>query len=299
MFDLLVDYPALAVASAALLGLLVGSFLNVVILRLPLRLQWQWQQDAREILAPEPGAETVGGQQQATEAPPGIVVKGSHCPRCGHALAPWENIPLLSYLLLRGRCRGCKTKISWQYPLVEALTGVLFAAVVWRYGVSWQSAALLVATGYLVAMSGIDARTTLLPDVLTLPLLWFGLLLSLVPLFVSPVEAILGAALGYLSLWSVYWGFKLLTGKEGMGHGDFKLLAAIGAFCGWQAILPVILMSSIIGAVVGIAMIALRGRDRAIPIPFGPYLAAAGWVQMLYGGNLVAAYLGLFGAAPG
>lgn len=288
-FDLLVDYPALAIASAAVLGLLIGSFLNVVILRLPRRLRWEWERDAREVLELSPPVEAV---QQ--DAPPDIVVKGSHCPRCGHALAAWENIPLLSYLMLGGKCRGCKTRISWQYPLIEALTGLLFALVVWRYGLTWQSGALLVATGFLVSMAGIDARTTLLPDVLTLPLLWFGLLLSLVPVFVSPTEAILGAAVGYLSLWSVYWGFKWLTGKEGMGYGDFKLLAAIGAFCGWKAILSVVLLSSLIGAVVGITMILVRGRDRSIPIPFGPYLAAAGWVQMLYGGDLVEAYLGLF-----
>ena len=288
MFGFLVEYPALAIASAAVLGLLVGSFLNVVILRLPLRMQWQWERDAREVLALEAPAAT-------ESAPPGIVVERSHCPKCGHQLAWWENIPLLSFLALGGKCRGCKAKISWQYPAVEALTGVLFALIVWRYGITWQAGALLVVTGFFVAMSGIDARTTLLPDALTLPLLWFGLLVSLVPLFVSPADAILGAAVGYLSLWSVYWGFKLLTGKEGMGFGDFKLLAAIGAFCGWKAILPVVLMSSIIGAIVGVLLIAIQGRDRATPIPFGPYLAAAGWVQMFHGGDLLAAYLRLVG----
>lgn len=288
MFGLLVEYPALAIASAAVLGLLVGSFLNVVILRLPLRMQWQWERDAREVLALEAPAAT-------ESAPPGIVVERSHCPKCGHQLAWWENIPLLSFLALGGKCRGCKAKISWQYPAVEALTGVLFALIVWRYGITWQAGALLVVTGFFVAMSGIDARTTLLPDALTLPLLWFGLLVSLVPLFVSPADAILGAAVGYLSLWSVYWGFKLLTGKEGMGFGDFKLLAAIGAFCGWKAILSVVLMSSIIGAIVGVLLIAIQGRDRATPIPFGPYLAAAGWVQMFHGGDLLAAYLRLVG----
>ena len=288
MFGFFVEYPALAIASAAVLGLLVGSFLNVVILRLPLRMQWQWERDAREVLALEAPAAT-------ESAPPGIVVERSHCPKCGHQLAWWENIPLLSFLALGGKCRGCKAKISWQYPAVEALTGVLFALIVWRYGITWQAGALLVVTGFFVAMSGIDARTTLLPDALTLPLLWFGLLVSLVPLFVSPADAILGAAVGYLSLWSVYWGFKLLTGKEGMGFGDFKLLAAIGAFCGWKAILPVVLMSSIIGAIVGVLLIAIQGRDRATPIPFGPYLAAAGWVQMFHGGDLLAAYLRLVG----
>ena len=303
MLALLVEYPALAIASAAVLGLLVGSFLNVVILRLPLRMQWQWERDSREVLGldgeapPSSSAETAPPQtqKQETSPPPGIVVERSHCPKCGHQLSAWENIPLISYLMLGGKCRGCKAKISWQYPAVEALTGLLFALIVWRYGVTWQAGALLVATGYLVAMSGIDARTTLLPDVLTLPLLWFGLLLSLGPVFVSPGDAILGAAVGYLSLWSVYWAFKLLTGKEGMGYGDFKLLAAIGAFCGWKAILPVVLMSSIIGAIVGVLLITIQGRDRATPIPFGPYLAAAGWVQMFYGKDLLAAYLRFMG----
>lgn len=324
MLELLIAYPTLATASAAVLGLLVGSFLNVVILRLPARLEWQWLRDAREVLAdaerpltPALSPDSIGGEgagdasppRTSPEAdaslplprgeglgesgsePPGIVVEGSHCLKCGHRLAAWENIPLVSFLLLGGRCRGCKARISWQYPAVEALTGLLFALVVWRYGISWQGGTMLVATGFFVAMSGIDARTTLLPDVLTLPLLWFALLASLVPVFVTPGEAILGAAVGYLSLWSVYWGFKLLTGKEGMGFGDFKLLAAIGALCGWKAILPVVLMSSVIGAVVGLALILIQGRDRATPIPFGPYLAAAGWVQMMYGGDLLGAYL--------
>ena len=274
MLDVLVAYPALAIASAVLFGALVGSFLNVVILRLPLRMQWQWERDSREVLGLAESPEA----QAALPAPPGIVVERSHCPKCGHQLSAWENIPIVSFLLLRGRCRACKTPISWQYPAVEAITAVLFGLIVWRYGVTMQAGWLLVVTGFLVAMSGIDMRTTLLPDSLTLPLLWLGLLLSLVPVFVLAPQAILGAAVGYLSLWSVYWAFKLITGKEGMGYGDFKLLAAIGAFCGWKAILPVLLMSSLIGAIIGSIMLAVQGRDRATPIPFGPYLAAAGWV---------------------
>ncbi len=289
MLTLLQTTPALAIATAGIFGLLVGSFLNVVILRLPLRMQWQWEQDSREIL----GLSSDNDNEGTNPAPPGIVVESSHCPKCGHKLAAWENIPLVSFLALGGKCRGCKTPISWQYPLVEAFTGILFALVVWRFGVSWQAAAALVATGMFVAMSGIDIRTTLLPDSLTLPLLWFALLLSLAPVFVAPDQAILGAVVGYLSLWSVYWLFKLLTGKEGMGFGDFKLLAAIGAFCGWKAILPVVLMSSVIGAIVGSVLLAVQGRDRATPIPFGPYLAAAGWVQLLFGETLLGAYLHL------
>jgi leader peptidase (prepilin peptidase)/N-methyltransferase len=281
--------PALAIASAFAFGLLVGSFLNVVILRLPRRLQWQWERDSRELLEIEAPADT------PEAAPPGIVVERSHCPKCGHALAAWENIPLLSFLALGGKCRGCKTPISWQYPAVELLTGVLFALVVWRFGLGYQSLAALAFTALLVAMSGIDLRTTLLPDDLTLPLLWLGLLLSLVPVFAAPTQAILGATVGYLSLWSVYWAFKLLTGKEGMGYGDFKLLAAIGAWCGVSAILPVLLMSSLVGAVIGSIWLALKGRDRATPIPFGPYLAVAGWIQLFWGADLLKAYFDFVG----
>ncbi len=285
MLDAFEAFPALLPGIALLFGLLIGSFLNVVILRLPPRLQWRWEQDAREILALEPAGAAPGRE------PPGIALERSHCPKCGHRLAVWENIPLLSYVLLRGRCRGCRTAISIQYPIVEALTGLAFAVVAWRYGPSVQALAALAFTAVLIAAAGIDWRTTLLPDDLTLPLLWGGLLLSLVPVFADPVQAILGAAVGYLSLWSVYWVFKLLTGKEGMGFGDFKLLAALGAWCGLSAILPILLLSSLVGAVLGSIAIAIQGRDRAAPIPFGPYLAAAGWIQLVAGVDLLEAYL--------
>jgi leader peptidase (prepilin peptidase)/N-methyltransferase len=285
VLEAFVAYPALAIVGALLLGLLIGSFLNVVILRLPLRMQWQWERDSRELLdIPTP-------PDTPATAPPGIVVERSHCPKCGHALAAWENIPVLSFVMLGGKCRACKSPISWQYPAVELITGVLFALVVWRFGVTPQALAGLVFTAFLVAMSGIDLRTTLLPDSLTLPLLWLGLLLSLQPVFVAPPAAILGAAAGYLSLWSVYWIFKLLTGKEGMGYGDFKLLAAIGAWCGVSAVLPVLLISSLVGAVIGSIWLGIKGRDRATPIPFGPYLAIAGWIQFVWGGDLIGAYL--------
>ena len=289
MLDLLVSTPALAIAGVFALGLLVGSFLNVVILRLPRRLQWQWERDSRDLLE----IEAIAGPGE--DAPPGIVIERSHCPKCGHQLSVSENIPVLSFLMLGGKCRACKAPISWQYPAVELITGVLFALVVWRYGATTQALAALAFTGFLVAMSGIDLRTTLLPDNLTLPLLWLGLLLSLVPVFVVPSQAIIGAAVGYLSLWSVYWAFKLLTGKEGMGYGDFKLLAAIGAWCGVSAILPVLLMSSLVGAIIGSIWLALKGRDRATPIPFGPYLAVAGWIQLFWGGDLLQAYLDFVG----
>ena len=286
MFDAWFAYPALAIASAVVLGLLVGSFLNVVILRVPVRMEWQWKRDAREIL----DLPTVEEPE-----PPGIVIKGSHCPQCGHTLAAWENIPVLSWLLLRGRCRGCGTRISLQYPLVELLTGLAFGIVVWQFGMSWQSLAALAFTAILIAASGIDLRTTLLPDTLTLPLLWLGLLISLLPVFVDSHAAIIGAAAGYLSLWSVFWLFKLLTGKEGMGYGDFKLLAALCAWSGIGALIPTLLMSSLIGAVVGSLWLSLRGKDKATPIPFGPYLAAAGWVQLIWGEQIVNAYLSYSG----
>lgn len=278
LLDALAASTGLATGLAFVFGLLWGSFLNVVILRVPPRLEWQWRRDCRELLElpqPDPAVEP---------EPPGVVVRRSHCPACGHRIAAWENIPVLSWLLLRGRCRGCGTAISLQYPAVELLTGVLFAVCVWQFGLGVEALAALVFTAFLVAMSGIDMRTTLLPDQLTLPLLWLGLLLSVaVPggLFVGPVSAILGAAVGYLALWSVYWAFKLITGKEGMGYGDFKLLAALGAWCGLGAILPIVLISSIVGAVIGSAWLMIKGRDKATPIPFGPYLAIAGWVQLV------------------
>ena len=288
MLDAFIATPALAIVSAGVLGLLVGSFLNVVILRLPARMEWQWKRDCRETLELPPGDEP---------EPPGIVLRGSHCPKCGFALKPWHNIPLLSWLALRGRCAGCGTPISLQYPLVELLTGLAFAAVVWQLGVGWPALAGLVFTGLLIAMSGIDARTTLLPDSLTLPLLWMGLLLSTQGLFVPMEQAIYGAVVGYLSLWTVYWGFKLLTGKEGMGYGDFKLLAALGAWCGLSGTLPIVLMSAVVGAVFGSVWMAIKGRDKATPIPFGPYLAAAGWIQFLWGEQIIGTYLRYVGLA--
>lgn len=285
--DELLALPAVAVGGALLLGLLVGSFLNVVILRMPPRLMWGWQRDAREVLE-LPAADAAG-------APPDLVRKASHCPACGAALRPWHNIPVLSWIVLRARCHACRTRISIQYPLIELLTGVLSALVVWKFGVGVEAGVALIFTWMLVAAAGIDFRTTLLPDELTLPLLWLGLLAAVAGLFVPAETAIIGAAVGYLSLWSVYQAFKLLTGKEGMGYGDFKLLAALGAFCGWQGLLPIVLFSALIGAIVGGIWLAMRGRDRATPIPFGPFLAAAGWVQFMYGEIIVGGYLRLTG----
>jgi leader peptidase (prepilin peptidase)/N-methyltransferase len=277
---------ALWIALAGVLGLLVGSFLNVVILRLPARMAAAWRQEARDVLEL---------QADTTPLPPGIVREPSHCPHCKHPLSALDNIPLFGWLLLRGRCRYCQAKISIQYPLVELLSGVLSAVIMWKFGPSWAALAGLALTWTLIALSGIDFRTQLLPDQLTLPLLWLGLLLSLLPMFVTAPASILAAAIGYLSLWSVYWVFKLLTGKEGMGHGDFKLLAALGAWMGPVALLPIILLSSLIGALVGGTLIALRKHEREIPMPFGPFIAAAGWVWFVAGPNLLQGYMQLTG----
>lgn len=282
LLELLQTNPMLAIGFVFVFGLLVGSFLNVVILRLPERMKWQWACDCKELLEIK---------DEAQQKPPGIVVKGSHCPKCKHKLSWWENIPVLSYVLLKGRCRGCQTKISMQYPLVELVTGVLFALVVWQLGVTWQGMVGLVFVACMVTLSGIDFRTKLLPDSITLPLVWLGLLLSLKHVFVSPQQAILGAAIGYLSLWSVFWLFKLLTGKEGMGYGDFKLLAVIGAFFGINAIFPVILISAGIGSLVGGLWLVLKGKNSQTQIPFGPYLAGAGVVQLLVNKDLWQMYL--------
>lgn len=272
MTEFVAAAPWLLPLAALLLGLLVGSFLNVLILRLPARLEWSWRRQAREILGLPPEQEP---------PPPSLVFDRSRCPHCARTITWYDNIPVLSWLVLRGRCRACGGPIALQYPLVEGLTAILSVLVVWRFGFAPESAVLLVFTWALIAMAVIDLRTTWLPDELTLPSLWLGLLASLWGLFVSPQEAILGAALGYLSLWSVYWGFRLLTGKEGMGYGDFKLLAALGAFAGWQGILPIVLISSVLGAIVGSLYLALEGKDRGTPIPFGPFLALAGWLYLM------------------
>lgn len=276
------QHPELGYPVVAGLGLLVGSFLNVVILRLPRRLEWEWKRDAREVLE-QP--------ELYDPPPPGIVVERSHCPHCGHQLSWYENIPLFSWLALRGKCRSCKAPISIQYPLVELLTAVLCTLCVWRFGFGWQGFGACLLTCFLVAASGIDLRTQLLPDSLTLPLMWLGLIASLDNLFMPAKPALLGAIAGYASLWSVWWLFKQVTGKEGMGRGDFKLLAAIGAWVGLNGVLPTLLLSSVVGAVIGSIWLATQGRDRATPIPFGPYLAIAGWIVFFWGPQIIDAYL--------
>lgn len=278
--------PALGYPLAAALGLVVGSFINVVILRLPRRMEWQWKRDAREVLE----------QPEIYDPPPpGIAVEPSHCPHCKARLRWYENIPLVSWLAQGGKCRHCGERISAQYPLVEALTMLLTLACVWRFGFGWQGFGAILFTWFLVAMSGIDLRTQLLPDSLTLPLMWLGFIAAHENLFVGPKTAIAGAAVGYGSLWLVWWLFKQLTGKEGMGHGDFKLLAAIGAWCGLKGILPTILMSSLVGAIIGSVWLAMKGRDKATPLPFGPYLAIAGWIVFMWGDVLIGQYMRLTG----
>jgi leader peptidase (prepilin peptidase)/N-methyltransferase len=282
MFEALSQNLAATIALGFLFGLLVGSFLNVVILRLPVRLEWAWRQEAREIL----------GQPDVYEPKPaGLAVERSACPTCGQTLSAWENIPLLSFILLRGKCHSCKSAISWQYPVVELLTGLLFAAVIWRYGFTLQGGLGLVFTAGLIALSGIDLRTTLLPDQITQPLLWLGLLISLVTVFVDPASALLGAAAGYLSLWTVTKLFKLLTGKDGMGAGDFKLLAVLGAWCGVKAVLPILFISSLVGAVIGGIWLLTAGKHKDTQIPFGQYLAIAGWIQFMSGTDFIALYM--------
>lgn len=282
--DLLKGAPELFLPLVACLGLLVGSFLNVVIHRLPIMLERSWRRDCREFLELEPDEEP--------GRPYNLIVPRSHCPHCGKAIAAYENIPVVSYLLLRGRCSGCGTAISPRYPAIELLTAILSVAVAWRFGVSVQTAAGLGLTWVLVALSFIDIDRQLLPDSITLPVLWIGLLLSLYDVFTDTASSLVGAMLGYLLLWSVYHLFKLATGKEGMGRGDFKLLALFGAWLGWREIPTIVLMSSLVGAVIGITMIVVARRDHRVPIPFGPYLALAGWVALLWGDTINAAYLG-------
>jgi leader peptidase (prepilin peptidase)/N-methyltransferase len=359
MFDALSTVPALLTVCVFILSLLVGSFLNVVIHRLPIMLERQWRAEAQAMLAPiETDASTrveattsddgpveatrgEGGAVEVTAAmaapdeataaeaaivqsttveattgdaanadaamvasgpgdaePYNLVVPRSACPHCGAPIRWYQNVPVVSYLWLGGRCANCRTRISARYPVVELATALLSAAVAWRYGWHWQTLAALVLTWALIALTVIDYDHQVLPDSITLPLLWLGLLLSVAwhpdlrpAIPVSPASSILGAAGGYLVLWLVYWLFKLATGKEGMGYGDFKLLAAFGAWMGWQMLTVVILLSALTGAVVGITLIAFRGRERGKPMPYGPFLAMAGWIAMMWGPELVGGYL--------
>jgi leader peptidase (prepilin peptidase)/N-methyltransferase len=272
---------------AAVFGLLVGSFLNVVIYRMPKMMQ----RESDNYVASESGLPLPHTDRF------NLMVPRSRCGHCGHQITALENIPVVSWLALGGKCRSCKTPISARYPVIEALTGVLSAALVWRFGSGWTGLATLLFAYLLIAMTFIDADTKLLPDDLTYPLLWAGLLVNLNGTFVPLADAVIGAAAGYLVLWSVYWLFKLLTGKEGMGYGDFKLLAALGAWLGWMMLPTIILLSSIVGAVVGIGLILFAKRGRDNPIPFGPYLAAAGMIALLFGPQIAGLTSRLLGVA--
>ena len=303
IFALLTSSPPLFIGVVFLFSLLIGSFLNVVIHRMPIMLDREWKMQADLILHGQDATsqskqtETSGDQTASRVLPEkyNLVVPRSACPKCGAMITAAQNVPVVSYLLLGGKCAKCKAPISARYPIIELSTALLSAAVAWKFGVHWYTAAALLLTWILVALTVIDFDHQLLPDDLTLPLMWVGLLLSLASsgagLPVDLRSSILGAVAGYLSLWGVFHLFKLLTGKEGMGYGDFKLFAALGAWMGWQMLPLIILLSAFTGAVVGIALIVLRGRDRNIPIPFGPYLAAAGWIALMWGEQLVGTYM--------
>ncbi|HEY6455337.1 MAG TPA: A24 family peptidase [Steroidobacteraceae bacterium] len=296
LLDALSASPAFFISAVLVLGLLVGSFLNVVIYRLPVMLEREWRLQCAQLADPA-----------TSFVPPAprfnLVVPRSTCPKCRAPITAVQNVPVISYLLLRGRCATCRTRISARYPLIEALTGVLSALVAWKFGYGAPTLAALVLTWFLIGLTFIDVDTQLLPDCMTLPLLWLGVATSafLRPdlhgssLPVALHDSIVGAMAGYLSLWSIYHLFKLLTGKEGMGYGDFKLLAAIGAFLGWRMLLPTVLGAAAVGAVVGSVILGVKGKGRNVPIAFGPFLAASGWIMLMWGRELLEGYLGLFG----
>ncbi|MFV3405427.1 prepilin peptidase [Pseudomonas sp. NY15463] len=284
-WSVILDHPPFFYCLAALLGLLVGSFLNVLAHRLPVMLERQWQREAQAML----------GLPETPQPRYNLCLPASHCPHCQHRIRAWENIPLLSYLALGGRCAGCKGRISPRYPLVELACALLSLLVAWHFGPGVPALAVLLLSWGLLGLSLIDADHQLLPDVLVLPLLWLGLVVNAFGLLVPLADALWGAVLGYLSLWSVYWLFRLLTGKEGMGYGDFKLLAMLGAWGGWQILPLTVLGASLAGALIGLVLLRLRRAQRGAPIPFGPYLAIAGWIALLWGDEIVASYLQLLG----
>jgi leader peptidase (prepilin peptidase)/N-methyltransferase len=300
VIELLAASPGLFIGTCLVLGLAVGSFLNVVVYRLPVMLERQWREQCAEVSGASAAATVPAGPPARFN----LIVPRSACPACRAPITALQNIPLISWVLLCGRCASCGSPISVRYPLVEALTGLLSALVAWRFGFGWPALAALTLTWYLIALTFIDIDHQLLPDSLTLPLLWIGLGLSLwgTPGGAAPPvdlrSSLIGAMAGYGGLWSVYHLFRALTGKEGMGYGDFKLCAALGAWLGWQLLLPVILVAAASGAVVGVALIALRGHHRSAPIPFGPFLAAGAWLMLMWGPRLVGSYLRLFAVNP-
>jgi len=286
LLDLLASSPLAFVLCTLVLGLLVGSFLNVVVYRLPKMMLRDWKAQAREVLElpAEPQTETFN-----------LILPHSRCPHCAHKIRAWENLPVVSYLFLGGKCSSCKAPISKRYPLVELACGLISAFVAWHFGFGWQAGAVLLLSWGLLSMSLIDADHQLLPDAIVLPLLWLGLIVNAFGLFTSLTDALWGAVFGYLVLWCVFWLFKLITGKEGMGYGDFKLLAMLGAWGGWQILPLTILLSSIVGAVLGLILLRLRNVETSTPIPFGPYLAIAGWIALLWGDQITTSYLQIAG----
>ena len=291
MLELFTESTTLFVAVVFAFCLVIGSFLNVVIHRLPMMMERDWREQAAELASTPTDTELPEGRFD-------LVVPRSRCPSCGTMIRSWQNIPVVSYLFLGGKCAKCKKSISARYPLVELMTAVLAALCAWRFGVGLEAVMAIIMTLALVPVAMIDADTQLIPDSIVLPLMWVGLAMSIFApvagaetLFIAPQDALIGAIAGYLSLWSIYWLFKLVTGKEGMGYGDFKLLAALGAWLGWQQLPLIILMSAVVGAIVGIAMMVFRKHERSVPIPFGPYLAAAGWITMLWGDAIKTTYL--------
>jgi leader peptidase (prepilin peptidase)/N-methyltransferase len=290
--------PWLFIALSFIFAATIGSFLNVVIHRFPVMMKREWQQECNQYLqeyhediVKKIGIEQLNKPIDAFPEKYNLVVPGSACPKCKTSIKPWHNLPVLGWLMLKGKCAACHAPISARYPIIEFITGLLIATLAWHFGPSWQFVFASILTFVLVALTGIDLDEMLLPDQMTLPLLWLGLIINLNHTFARPTDAIIGAAAGYLSLWSIFWFFKILTGKEGMGYGDFKLLAVFGAWLGWQMLPLVILLSSLVGAVVGITMIVSKRLKQGNPIPFGPYIAAAGWIALLFGQQIVDWYL--------
>ncbi|MFV7785273.1 prepilin peptidase [Shewanella marisflavi] len=295
--QLMAQYPLLFAAISFVFAATIGSFLNVVIHRIPVMMKREWQQECNQYLE-EYHKSTIKGVEDKLAQPIddypekyNLIVPGSACPKCKTNIKPWHNLPILSWLMLGGKCANCKTNISARYPIIEAITGLAVAYLAYYFGPSWQFVFATILTFGLIALTGIDLDEMLLPDQITLPLLWLGLLINLDSTFVSLSDAVIGAAAGYMSLWSVFWGFKLLTGKEGMGYGDFKLLAVFGAWFGWQLLPLIILLSSVVGALVGLLLIVNKKINSGNPIPFGPYIALAGWIAIIWGERITNWYL--------
>jgi len=286
VIQLLQAQPVFFVIAMALLGLIIGSFLNVVIYRLPIMMQQDWQKQCCELL----DIKNENGEEQQVN----LIFPGSSCPACQHKITALENIPVISYLFLKGRCKSCNAKISPQYPLIEILTGLTTAYITWHFGFSLQTLFAVLLTWALICLSVIDLEHSLLPDDITLPFMWLGLACNIFGIFTDITSSLIGAMLGYSILWLIFMSFKVITGKEGMGYGDFKLLALLGAWLGWQSLPLIILLSSITASIIGIAMIIFKGKDKAAAFPFGPYLAIAGWITLLWGEELIGTYLNNF-----